>query len=255
MNALEFARHVRGRRQAIGYWVVLDDPIATERLARLGYDYVVVDAQHGMLGSTGIRNAMLAIDAGATSAAVVRVEQNDPFAIGRVLDAGATGIIVPLVDTAEDATAAVRATRYPPEGRRSYGPMRSELRVGPDPAEANESALVLAMIETPEGLANVTEICATPGLDGIYVGPADLRLAVGGATASDPAVDDAFEAALTKIAEAAANAGIAAGIHTPSGEVAAHRLAQGYTYATVSCDLVHLEQAAKAHLSAARGER
>ncbi|MER7080895.1 4-hydroxy-2-oxoheptanedioate aldolase [Saccharopolyspora kobensis] len=255
MNALEFARHVRGRRQAVGYWVVLDDPIATERLARLGYDYVVVDAQHGMLGSTGIRNAMLAIDAGATSAAVVRVEQNDPFAIGRVLDAGATGIIVPLVDTAEDAAAAVRATRYPPEGRRSYGPMRSELRVGPDPAEANESVLVLAMIETPEGLANVAGICATPGLDGIYVGPADLRLAVGGATASDPAVDDAFEAALAKIAEAAANAGIAAGIHTPSGEVAAHRLAQGYTYATVSCDLVHLEQAAKAHLSAARGER
>ncbi|MDA3630252.1 aldolase/citrate lyase family protein, partial [Saccharopolyspora sp. WRP15-2] len=114
------------------------------------------------------------------------------------------------------------------------------------------SVLVLAMIATPAGLANVAEICATPGLDGVYIGPADLRLAVGGATASDPAVDDVFEEAVVKIAEAAADAGIAAGFHTPTGEVAKRRLAQGFTYATVSCDLVHLEEAAMAHLSAAR---
>lgn len=254
MSALEFARRVRNRQHAIGYWVVLDDPIATERLARLGYDYVAVDAQHGLMGYTGIRNAMLAIDAGATSAAMVRVEQNDPFAIGRVLDAGATGVIVPLIDTAEDAAAAVRATRYPPEGRRSYGPMRAQLRVGPAPAEANESVLLLAMIETPQGLRNVAEICATPGLDGIYVGPSDLRLAVGGETSTDPAVDEVFEQAVEKIAKAAEAAGIAAGIHTPNGEVARRRLEQGYTFASVASDLVHLEQAAKAHLSAARGD-
>ncbi|MCM3808488.1 aldolase [Streptomyces samsunensis] len=254
MSALEFARRVRNRQHAIGYWVVLDDPIATERLARLGYDYVAVDAQHGLIGYTGIRNAMLAIDAGATSAAMVRVEQNDPFAIGRVLDAGATGVIVPLIDSAEDAAAAVRATRYPPEGRRSYGPMRAQLRVGPKPAEANESVLLLAMIETPQGLRNVAEICATPGLDGIYVGPSDLRLAVGGETSTDPAVDEVFEQAVEKIAKAAEAAGIAAGIHTPNGEVARRRLEQGYTFASVASDLVHLEQAAKAHLSAARGD-
>ncbi|MBK1786338.1 HpcH/HpaI aldolase family protein [Prauserella cavernicola] len=255
MSALEFARRVRSRQQAIGYWVVLDDPIATERLARLGYDYVAVDAQHGLLGYEGIRNAMLAIDAGATSAAMVRVEQNDPFAIGRVLDAGATGVIVPLVDNAEDAAAAVRATRYPPVGRRSYGPMRAQLRVGPTPSESDESVLLLAMIETPEGLENVAEICSTPGIDGVYVGPSDLRLAVGGATSTDPAVDDVFEAAVEKIAKAAESAGIAAGIHTPNGEVARRRLDQGYTFASVACDLVHLEQAARAHLSAAKGDQ
>ncbi|ASO17854.1 4-hydroxy-2-oxoheptanedioate aldolase [Actinoalloteichus hoggarensis] len=255
MSALDFARRIRDREQAVGYWVVLDDPIATERLARLGYDYVAVDAQHGLLGYEGIRNAMLAIDAGAASAAMVRVEQNDPFAIGRVLDAGATGVIVPLIDTAEDAAAAVRSTRYPPHGRRSYGPMRAQLRVGPTPAVSDEATLVLAMIETPEGLANVAEICATPGLDGVYVGPSDLRLAVGGATSTDPAVDGPFEEAVTRIAEAASAAGIAAGIHTPNGEVARRRLAQGYTFASVASDLVHLEQAAKAHLNAARGEQ
>ncbi|AOS61030.1 HpcH/HpaI aldolase family protein [Actinoalloteichus hymeniacidonis] len=255
MDALEFARRIRNREQAVGYWVVLDDPIATERLARIGYDYVAVDAQHGLLGYTGIRDAMLAIDAGATSAAMVRVEQNDPFAIGRVLDAGATGVIVPLIDNAEDAAAAVRSTRYPPHGRRSYGPMRAQLRVGPTPAVSDEATLVLAMIETPEGLANVDEICATPGLDGVYVGPSDLRLAVGGATSTDPAVDGPFEEAVEKIAKAAEKAGIAAGIHNPSGEAARRRLAQGYTFASVACDLVHLEQAARSHLAAARDDR
>ena len=127
-------------------------------------------------------------------------------------------MIVPLIDNAEDAAAAVRAARYPPVGVRSYGPMRSQLRVGPTPAEADESVLVLAMIETPEGLDNVAEICATPGVDGVYVGPSDLRLAVGGATSTDPAVDEAFEQAVEKIAKAAEAAGIAAGIHTPAGD-------------------------------------
>jgi 4-hydroxy-2-oxoheptanedioate aldolase len=252
MTALEFARRIRGRQQAIGYWVVLDDPIATERLARLGYDYIAIDAQHGLLGYEGIRNGILAVDAGNQSAAVVRVEQNDPFAIGRVLDAGATGVIVPLVDDAQDAERAVAATRYPPRGRRSYGPMRSQLRVGPTPAEADECVVCLAMIETPEGLKNVEEICSVEGIDGVYVGPSDLRLAVGGQTSTDPVVDDVFEDAVRHINEVARGAGVAAGIHTPDGATAARRLAEGFTYATVASDLVHLQQAAASHLEAAR---
>ena len=151
------------------------------------------------------------------------------------------------------AAAAVAAASYPPTGRRSYGPMRSGLRVGPSPAESDETRVVLAMIETPQGLANVAEICATPGVDGVYVGPSDLCLAVGGAFPNDPAVTEEFEAALKIVREAAAAAGIAAGIHTASGQQAAQRLAEGYTLATVSSDLVHLEQAAAAHLAAASG--
>jgi 4-hydroxy-2-oxoheptanedioate aldolase len=252
MTALEFARRIRGRQQAVGYWVVLDDPIATERLARLGYDYIAIDAQHGLLGYEGIRNGILAVDAGNRSAAVVRVEQNDPFAIGRVLDAGATGVIVPLVDDAKDAERAVVATRYPPRGRRSYGPMRAQLRVGPTPAEADECVVCLAMIETPEGLKNVEEICAVDGIDGVYVGPSDLRLAVGGRTSTDPAVDEEFEDAVRHISEVTRAAGVAAGIHTPDGATAARRLAEGYTFATVASDLAHLQQAATSHLEAAR---
>jgi len=132
--------------------------------------------------------------------------------------------------------------------------MRSQLRIGPNPADSNDATVVLAMIETPQGLENVEAIAATPGIDGLYIGPSDLRIAVGGATSSDPAVDQAFESAVERILAAAEAAGIAAGFHTPSGEVAAKRLAQGFTLATVSSDLIHLEQAATAHLKAARGE-
>lgn len=253
MSAAEFARKIRNREQCVGYWVVLDAPVATERLARLGYDYVTLDGQHGLIGHAGLLSNLMAIDAGGRSVGIVRVESGDPAVIGRALDYGAGGVIVPLVDTAEDAAGAVSAARYPAGGRRSYGPMRSSLRIGPTPAEADETVVVLAMIETAGGLENIDEICATPGLDGVYVGPSDLCLAVGGRFPNDPAVADAFETALERIRTAAAAAGIAAGIHNPGGEQAARRLAEGFTFATVASDLVHLEQAAAAHLKAAKG--
>jgi 4-hydroxy-2-oxoheptanedioate aldolase len=132
--------------------------------------------------------------------------------------------------------------------------MRSQLRIGPNPADSNVATIVLAMIETPQGLANVEEIAATPGVDGLYIGPSDLRLAVGGASSSDSDVDGVFEDAVKGIGAAARSAGIAAGFHTPSGQAAAARLAQGFTHVTVSSDLVHLEQVATAHLAAARGQ-
>jgi 4-hydroxy-2-oxoheptanedioate aldolase len=197
----------------------------------------------------------MAIDAGGRSAGMVRVAANDLTGIGRALDAGAAGVIVPLVDTAQQAAAAVAATRYPPAGRRSYGPARAGLRIGPRPADANATVLVFAMIETAEGLANVEAICATPGLDGVYVGPSDLCLAVGGAFPGDPAVAGPFETAVETVCEAAKRADIAAGIHTPDGQTAAERLAEGYTFASIASDLNHLEKVAAAELSIVRSQR
>lgn len=252
MDAASFASTLRSRQPVVGYWVVLDSPVATERIARAGYDYVCLDVQHGLMGYSGVLAGLTAVTAGGSSVALVRVEANDPTPIGRALDAGAAGVIVPLVDSAADAAAAVAAVRYPPAGIRSYGPMRSGLRIGPAPAEADATVVVLAMIETPGGLADVEAICATPGLDGVYVGPSDLCLAVGGAFPGDPAVAGEFEAAVARVREAAAAAGVAAGIHTDDGATAAARLAEGYTYASVSCDLLHLADAAAAHLAAAR---
>lgn len=254
-TARALTERLRRRERALGYWVVLDAPVATERLARLGWDYVCVDGQHGLVEYSGILRALTAIDAGGGSVGLVRVGANDPFLIGQALDAGAAGVIVPLVNSADDAARALASALYPPLGVRSYGPMRSALRVGPKPEEANPAIACLAMIETPEGLENVEAICAVPGLSGVYVGPSDLSIAVGGAHPGDPAVTDVFEAALERIRGAAAAAGVAAGIHTPSGADAARRLAEGFTFATVSCDLVHLEHAAADHLAAARGEQ
>ncbi|WP_438387960.1 HpcH/HpaI aldolase family protein [Actinopolyspora saharensis] len=252
MNTAEFARKIRARERLIGYWSVLDAPIATERIGRLGYDYVAIDGQHGLVGYSGILNGMMAVDAGGRAVGLVRVESNDPAVIGRALDAGAAGVIVPLIDTPADAAAAVDATRYPPQGSRSYGPMRSGLRIGPEPAEANSGTTVLAMIETARALDNLQEICATPGLDGVYVGPSDLCLAVGGAFPGDQSVSEVFEQAVTDIRESAERAGIAAGMHTPNGATAARRLAEGYTFASIASDLVHLENTAAEHLNAAQ---
>jgi 4-hydroxy-2-oxoheptanedioate aldolase len=253
VSASEFAARVRRREPVIGYWTVLDAPIAAERLAHLGYDYLVLDGQHGSFGYSGILNGLLAIEAGGKAVGVVRVEANDPTPIGKALDAGAAGIIVPLVNTADEAAAAVAASRYPPVGIRSYGPVRSDLRIGAAPSVANESTVVLAMIETRLGLENVAAIAATPGLDGLYIGPSDLTLAVGGSAPGDLAVSRQFGAALVSIREACETAGIVAGIHTASGEIAAARLADGFTFVSISSDLSHLELAARAQLSIARG--
>ncbi|MCX4405311.1 MULTISPECIES: HpcH/HpaI aldolase/citrate lyase family protein [unclassified Streptomyces] len=253
-TSAEFTAALRNREQLIGYWSLLDSPIAAERLARVGYDYLAFDAQHGLFGYQGMLNNLLATDTlGSTAVGMVRVEANDLTYIGKALDAGATAVIVPLIDNAQDAADAVAVVRYPPLGRRSYGPMRAQLRIGPNPADTHEQTAVLAMIETADGLANVEEICATPGLDGIYVGPSDLRLAIGGATSTDPSVQDDFEQALTRIRKAAEAAGIAAGIHNADGASAARRLAEGFTFASVAADVVHLQQIATSHLQAARG--
>ncbi|GAA3708653.1 aldolase/citrate lyase family protein [Microlunatus aurantiacus] len=252
MTAAAFADRARNHQPVVGYWMTLASPLLTERLAGVGYDYVVLDAQHGELDGRAQTAALIAVDAAAGASGLVRVEANHATPIGRALDAGAAGVIVPLVNSAEDAAAAVAASRYPPAGIRSFGPLRSDLRIGPAPTEANATVLVLAMIETSAGLHAVEEIAATPGLDGIYIGPSDLALGVGAAYPGDPAADDALAAALVLIREACEAAGIIAGIHTPSGEVAAQRLAEGFTLVTVAHDVGHLVSAAATHLETAR---
>jgi 2-keto-3-deoxy-L-rhamnonate aldolase RhmA len=255
---MHFAQKLRARETIVGYWTQLPVPAVQERLARHGYDYVCFDAQHGFLDYMAILNGMIAIDAGAALGkneciGMVRVAANSPDLIGQALDAGARGVIVPLIDSADDARAAVRACRYPRDGLRSYGPMRAGLRSGPETARMNEEVACIVMIETEDGLANLDEICAVEGVDGIYVGPGDLMLALGGKTVSDGDYKDTFEAALTRIAAAAAKAGIAAGIHTPAGNIASRRLTEGYTFATISSDLNHLDKVAADHLKSARG--
>ena len=248
----ELVARLRRREPLVGYWVATDNPVATERIASLGYDYVCLDMQHGLIGYAGMVTNVMATDAGGSSS-VVRVGANDAGLIGRALDAGARAVIVPLVNTAEEAATAVAACRYQPDGIRSYGPSRAPLRVGAgDVASVNAAVACIVMIETAAGLSNVEDICSTPGLDGVYIGPSDLSIALGAPRAG--AVDDlpAFDEGLAAVRVAAERAGIACGMHCPSGEVAATRLAEGFTYVSISSDLLHLEAAARAHLLAAR---
>lgn len=247
------AAKIKSGALAVGYWSVLDSPISTERIALSGYDYVAIDAQHGLVGYSGVLDSLIAVDAAAGPAGLVRVEANDPAAIGKALDAGARGVIVPLVDSAEDAERAVRATRYPPRGDRSYGPMRSGLRVGPVPQQADASVLLMVMIETRRGLENVEEICDVDGIDGVYIGPSDLTLALGGRTTNDPDVAGEVDAARNRILRSARSAGVVAGIHTPDGQTARRRIEEGFSMVTIASDLVHLQQAAQHHLAVARG--
>jgi 4-hydroxy-2-oxoheptanedioate aldolase len=161
-------------RPAFGVWVSLPDPLSVEIMGRAGYDCVVLDAQHGGITWDRLLPALQALDLGGTRA-LVRTPSVDPALIMRALDLGALGVVVPMVSTAAEAKIAAQATRYPPHGIRSFGPVRNYYGVQPTAFEP----LCLVMIETAEGLANVDAIAAVPGVDGLLIGPVDLALSLG----------------------------------------------------------------------------
>ena len=246
----DLAQRLRARATLVGYWVASDNPAGTERIATAGYDYVCLDLQHGLIDYAGCLRGLTAVDA-AGSAGVVRVQANDPAEIGRALDAGAQAVIVPLVNSAEEAARAALACRYPPVGVRSFGPMRSALRIGPDVRAADTAVACIVMIETLGGLEDLEAICAAPGVDGVYVGPSDLALALGAANPADGPARADFQRALERVRTVARDAGIAAGLHCNNGRAGAAALEAGFTFVSISNDLNHLGALARAELDAA----
>jgi 4-hydroxy-2-oxoheptanedioate aldolase len=239
----------RAGRPALGLWCSTGDALVAEALAAAGADYVCLDMQHGATHDGNVVQLLQAVAAGG-GAPVVRVPDSRPAAITRALDAGARGVIVPLVESAEQAAAAVAACRYPPRGERSYGPFRASLHAGTaDPLELEKVACI-AMIETRAGLDHLEDIAATDGLGGLYVGPADLSLGLGLAPASYEA--PAFVEALAAIRSACARHGRVAGIHCYDGATAARYAEQGFGMITVAVELRLLRSAVAAELRAAR---
>ncbi len=163
-------------RTAFGLWSAIPSSFSAELVAGTDVDYVCVDQQHGVVNYASMVPMLQAIEAaGATP--ITRVLSNDPFRIMKALDAGAWGVIVPLVNGAGEAARAMAACRYPPHGIRSYGPIRAASVIGSrNPEDLAGEVLCLVMVETREALENVEEIAATPRVDGIYIGPADLAI-------------------------------------------------------------------------------
>lgn len=238
---------------AVGGWCTTPSAFNAELLAVEGYDYVCVDCQHGLIGYDAMVPMLASLGRTGTTP-LVRVPFNHTPWMGQALDAGAEGLVVPMVNTRDDAERAVAASRYAPEGVRSFGPVRSGLFLNQaPPAEVNRQVLCLVMIETVQAVENAEEICATPGVDGVYVGPADLAISMGVAFGVDE-LPPAHAEALAHVAKACAAQGIVAGIHTGGGPDARRALESGYRMATVSTDAAIFRQAVRAELAAAQGE-
>ncbi|GAB3669132.1 HpcH/HpaI aldolase family protein [Halopiger thermotolerans] len=202
---MTFVSKLRDRESLVGTWVALSDPAIAEISAQLAFDAVMIDAEHSTNSIetvTAMARAVDAADAATDPGTIVRLSENDPTEIKRTLDAGVDGVMAPMIDSAEDARNLVEATRYPPEGVRGvgYGRGTEYGEAFPEHLErANDETLALAQIETESGFENVEEIAAVDGLDGLFVGPADLSAALDlfGETDSDEfleAVDRVLEA-------------------------------------------------------------
>ena len=222
-------------KSALNGWCTIPSGFAAELMASLGWDSVTVDMQHGVID---YRDAVAMFQAISTTSAtpMARVPWNDPAIIMKTLDAGAYGIICPMISTVADAERFAGAMRYAPRGYRSSGPIRAVLYAGADYQDhADETVIALAMIETKEGLANVDAIAATGGVDALYVGPSDLSISLGGRPGLDQTEANVV-AAIMAIRDAAKRHGKRAGIQCASVVYAKRMLSAGFDLVTVLSD-------------------
>ncbi|HBQ22398.1 MAG: 2,4-dihydroxyhept-2-ene-1,7-dioic acid aldolase [SAR116 cluster bacterium] len=249
--------HWRDNKSTLNGWLAINSPFVSEIMADQGYDSLTVDLQHGAVDYEGML-AMLQAMRASNVVPMVRVAWNDPGLIMKALDAGAYGIICPMINDASQAKQFVTSLRYPPRGERSFGPTRANFSAGPGYAQqANDEIVGFAMIETAQAYENLEEIVATPGLDGVYIGPSDLTLGLTqgrlmpGLDRTEPEMVEAIQ----HILKTAKNAGLYAGIHCGSPEYAAKALEWGFNFTTLSNDVRLLAAAASNFIKQVRGQR
>jgi 4-hydroxy-2-oxoheptanedioate aldolase len=232
-------------------WLAMPSTLSAEIVGLAGYDSVTVDLQHGVIGFDSALPMLQALSA-TPAIPIVRVPTNDGAQIMRALDAGAYGIICPMISTAEDAQRLVRACRYPPNGDRSFGPARGVLYGGSDYFQhADDAILTIGMIETQMGLDNLDDILSVDGLDGIYIGPNDLSLALGEPPSSEPTAPVVVEAIAHILSRTQVHSKIP-GIFCSDGSAAAMRLKQGFRMVTPGNEASILKQAVTQALNTAR---
>ena len=219
---------------ALGGWLTVPSSFSAEIMAHAGFDWVCVDMQHGMIDELQMIEMLQGISSSET-VPLVRVPRNEPGIIGKCLDAGAWGVIVPMVNSREEAVAAVKACRYAPVGIRSYGPLRANYYAGFDYySRANSEVLCIVMVETEQAVEKVDEIASVPGVDAIYIGPADLSITLGLKPGPDNP-DSSFVIALERILEACNRHGVVPGI-AGNADTAVKRLEQGFKLVEVASD-------------------
>lgn len=233
-------------------WSCLSDPIATETMVRAGFEAILIDLQHGLIDMS-VAPAMLSAIRAAGGHALARIPVGDYASASRLLDWGAEMVVAPMIETAEDARTFATFMKYPPLGQRSYGPARavqlSGLTSDGYRRSANTETLAVVMIETRAALDNIEDILAVPGIDGVFVGPYDLSIAL--SYDGEPGIDraDTLEA-MERVAEASRDAGKISGAFGASPALTKRYLGLGFTFASVSTDMDLIAGAARAAIAA-----
>ena len=222
-------------KHAINGWLAIPSGFSAEVMAHQGWDTLTIDMQHGVIDYAQKVTMLQAIST-TNTVPIVRVPWLEPGIVMKSLDAGAYGIICPMVNTREDAQRLMSYTHYAPKGSRSFGPVRANLYGGPDyAAQANDTIVAFAMIETQQALDNLDDILSVEGLDAVYIGPSDLSLALGCRPVFDD-VDPPVAQAIQHILKRAKAHGVRAGVHNGVPDVARRRAAMGFDFVTLSSD-------------------
>jgi 4-hydroxy-2-oxoheptanedioate aldolase len=237
---------------AVNGWLSIPSTVTAEMVASQDYDTITIDLQHGLIDYQMALPMMQAVAAASDATVIARPPWLEPGIIMKLLDAGALGILCPLVNTPADAEALVRTCRYAPAGIRSVGPTRAMMVYGANYIqEANDAVVTLAMIETAQALDNVEAIARTPGLSALYIGPADLAQSLGHPIRMDP-TDAPVMAAIDRILAAAKAAGIRAGMHCMMPDYARQMAAHGFDFVTLGNDARMLTAELSARVGAFR---
>jgi len=237
----------------INSWLSIPSSFSAESMAQQSWDSLTIDMQHGLIDYSSAVSMLQAIST-TNITPMARVNWNEPGQIMKILDAGCYGVICPMVSNRKEAEKFVQACQYPPKGYRSFGPIRASIYGGSDYAKhADDEILKLAMIETKEALEKLDEILDTPHLDGVYIGPADLSLAVGEEPGFDKPEDTKAYKEILRILEAAKKRNLLTGLHNGTAEYAQKMIKKGFNLVTVGSDSRYISAGAKADLEKLKG--
>lgn len=252
MPITDIKAHFAAGGTAVNGWCAIPSPITAEIMGRAGFDLMTIDLQHGLIDyQTAL--TLLQVLQGLPAPVMVRVPWNEPGIVMKCLDAGFSGLICPMINTAEDARQLVQSSRYAPLGGRSFGPTRANLVHGTGYAKgANSTVPVFAMIETRQAMENLDDILAVEGIDGVYVGPSDLGLSLGYEPTLEPTAPEVLEA-ISAIGARARAAGRIAGIHTGSPAMVRTMQAKGFHFASLLTDARLFISALSVQLAEVRG--